>query len=159
MVKNLDIVHECMFSKREDPCAWGPRPAQGPWKLWDCRCSLMLYKPYILFWKLLLNEVFGKALNKIVVFSRIFHKNFSMLHTNLACAQNFSMLHKILACCTIFLACYCCRDRFWTFMYYQLMPTALITILAQYTSCIFIAWLSIPAHLHIQWLLITSDFQ
>ena len=45
MAKNLDIVRECMCAKREDPCGWGPRPAQGPWKLWDCRCSLMLYKP------------------------------------------------------------------------------------------------------------------
>ena len=48
MAKNLDIVRECTCAKREDPCGWGPRPAQGPWKLWDCRCSLMLYKPYIL---------------------------------------------------------------------------------------------------------------
>ena len=48
MAKYLDIVRECMCAKREDPCVWGPGPAQGPWKLWDCRCSLMLYKPYIL---------------------------------------------------------------------------------------------------------------
>ena len=30
MAKNLDIVRECMCAKREDPCGWGPRPAQGP---------------------------------------------------------------------------------------------------------------------------------
>ena len=39
MAKNLDIVRECMCAKREDPCGWGPRPAQGPWKLWDCSLS------------------------------------------------------------------------------------------------------------------------
>ena len=66
------------------------------------------YKPYILnIWpqiscnprikimKIVTNyEVFGMALNYCCVFSRMFHKN-------------FSMLHKILACCTKILACCC----------------------------------------------------
>ena len=32
MTKNLYIVRECtcMCAKCEDPCGWGPKPAQGP---------------------------------------------------------------------------------------------------------------------------------
>ena len=33
-------------AKREVPCGRGPGPAQGPWKLWGYRCSLMQSQPY-----------------------------------------------------------------------------------------------------------------
>ena len=33
-------------ARREVPCGRGPGPAQGPWKLWGYRCSLMQSQPY-----------------------------------------------------------------------------------------------------------------
>ena len=34
-------------AKRKVPCGRGPGPAQGPWKLWGYRCSLMQSQPYL----------------------------------------------------------------------------------------------------------------